>query len=199
VEDLKSLEARFPDLRSPDSPTQRVGSEPRAELGPVEHPAPMLSLNAVYEADAVRHFDAACREELGTDRVTYVAESKYDGLSIDLTYQNGRLVTAATRGDGETSEDVTANIKIIPSVPLVVRGEVYMRTDEFNALNRRLEERVFANPRNAAAGSVRQLDPAVTAARPLRIVIYAVVFDDDFNTHWGALQHLSEWGLAGYI
>jgi DNA ligase (NAD+) len=211
---LQALEERFPDLQSPDSPTQQVGGKPRDELGLVEHPSPMLSLKAVYEEEAVRSFDQTCRDELGEDAIAYVAEPKYDGLAIELVYEDGRLEVASTRGDGETGEDVTPNVKTIKEVPLrlrsaddvsipdrlVVRGEVYMRVDEFKALNHEQAEageRQFANPRNAAAGSVRQLDPNVTARRPLHVFLYAVPDAQSLGigTHWEVLQALPKWGL----
>ncbi len=214
IDKLKTLEEQFPELQSPDSPTQQVGGEPRDELGLVDHPSPMLSLRAVYDENEVRHFDETCRRELGEDIIEYVAEPKYDGLAVELIYENGHISQAATRGDGETGEDITANIKTIKEVPLVllsqsetpypdrlvVRGEVYMRQDEFNALNRRRAdagESQFANPRNAAAGSLRQLDPNVTAARPLHIFFYEVAQCSgcDFETHWAGLQTLPQWGL----
>lgn len=214
LETLKALEDKFPDLVTPDSPTQQVGGEPREELGLVEHPSPMLSLKAVYEEQDVRGFDQTCRRELGKNEVEYVAEPKYDGLAVEMIYEDGRLVRASTRGDGETGEDIMANVKTIGEVPLrlyagkdedipsrlVVRGEIYMRKDEFNRLNREREEKGearFANPRNAAAGSVRQLDPKVTAARPLHVFFYEVpeVRGRDFKAHWDALQTLPSWGL----
>ncbi|MGC9349916.1 MAG: DNA ligase LigA-related protein, partial [Anaerolineae bacterium] len=151
MQQLRELEKTYPDLRTETSPTQHVGGEPRDELGLVEHPLPMLSLRSVYEADAVRDFDEHCRTELQRDKVTYVAEPKYDGLAVELIYEDGELATAATRGDGETGEDVTSNVKTIRAVPLtlashddteppdylVVRGEIYMPKEEFNELNRR--------------------------------------------------------------
>jgi DNA ligase (NAD+) len=214
MEALKALEERFPHLRTPDSPTQRVGGQARGELGVADHPSPMLSLKAVYEEEDVRSFDESCRDDLGIDRVEYVAEPKYDGLAVELIYEDGRLSVASTRGDGETGEDITPNVKTIKDVPLallsqedvslpdrlVVRGEIYMRRDEFEAFNdRRAEEdkRQFANPRNAAAGSVRQLDPNITARRPLHIFLYAVPDASElgFETHWEVLETLPRWGL----
>lgn len=211
---LEELESRYPDLQAPDSPTQRVGGEPRDELGRVEHPMPMLSLKAVYEEDEAHSFDQRCRRELNNGSVAYIAEPKYDGVAIELLYEGGRLVQAATRGDGDTGEDVTANVKTINEVPLrlldgddraladqiIARGEVYMRKDEFEALNARLAEQgqtAFANPRNAAAGSLRQLDPNITARRPLHIYFYAVANarELEFEHHWEVLQTLPEWGL----
>jgi DNA ligase (NAD+) len=212
---LQTLEERFPDLKTPDSPTQQVGGEPREELGLVENPEPMLSLKAVYERDEVENFDETCRQELGRDTIIYVAEPKYDGLAVEIIYEDGRLAQASTRGDGETGEDITANVKTIREVPLklrnagdaperlVVRGEIYMRKDEFETFNcRRADqgEKPFANPRNAAAGSVRQLDPNVTERRPLHIFFYGLAALDEsdhhpFETHWQVLNTLPEWGL----
>ncbi|MBN1247011.1 MAG: NAD-dependent DNA ligase LigA, partial [Anaerolineae bacterium] len=214
MQDLRALEEAFPELQSPDSPTQAVGGEPREELATVEHPSPMLSLKSVYEAEDVRSFDATCREELRREDVGYVAEPKYDGLAVQLIYTDGQLEVAATRGDGTTGEDVTANVKTIKTVPLqlrrpddgevpsrlVVRGEVYMPKAAFNALNReRLEagEEPFANPRNAAAGSLRQLDPQVTAGRPLDVFLYAAddLPDVSLATQWEVLHRLRDFGL----
>lgn len=212
--DLQELETKFPTVQSPDSPTQQVGGEPREELGLVEHPSPMLSLKVVYDEEDVGSFDETCRTELGLETVEYVAEPKYDGLAIELIYENGRLSTASTRGDGYTGEDVTANVRTIKEVPLVlldqegapppeqlvVRGEIYMRQDEFEALNQQRSEEglePFANPRNAAAGSVRQLDPKVTEQRPLHIFLYDVAELDgsNFDKQWQILLTLPRWGL----
>ena len=214
MKDLQALESKFPELQSPDSPTQQIGGESRDVLGSVAHPVPMLSLKAVYEAEGVRNFAQTCREELGTSSVTYTAEPKYDGLAVELVYEGGRLQKAATRGDGDTGEDVTANVKTIKAVPLVlmeeealerptqlvVRGEVYMRKADFNEMNQARSEageEPFANPRNAAAGSLRQLDPDVTAQRPLNILFYEVaqVEGANFKTHWEVLHSLPSWGL----
>ena len=211
---LEELEGEYPDLKTADSPTQQVGGEPRDELGLADHPTPMLSLKAVYDEDDVRNFDENCREDLGTDAVTYVAEPKYDGLAVELIYEDGRLSVAATRGDGETGEDITPNVKTIKEVPLAlleqeetttpdrltVRGEIYMRKDEFEAFNRRRAEegkRQFANPRNAAAGSARQLDPQVTERRPLHIFFYEIpeAVDLGYETHWDVLEALPVWGF----
>jgi DNA ligase (NAD+) len=186
--ELQQLEAAHPELASPDSPTQRVGARPVAEFGTVQHRVPMLSLaNAFADAD-VEAFDKRCRETLDRDAVEYAAEPKFDGLAISLAYERGVLVQAATRGDGVQGEDVTANVRTIRSIPLKlataapparldVRGEVLMFKSDFAALNARQAERgekLFANPRNAAAGSLRQLDPSMTAARPLRFFAYGV-------------------------
>ncbi|HRC43499.1 MAG TPA: hypothetical protein PLT27_05560, partial [Nitrospira sp.] len=171
--ELVDLETAHPDLVTGDSPTQRVGAPPLEELIKVSHEKPMLSLDSITDQDDVRAFDARMKRELETDRIVYTAEPKFDGLSVELVYDRGAFVRGATRGDGLVGEDVTINLRTIralplqldpqPSLPahLVVRGEVYMRLDEFQALNRRMTERgeeAFANPRNAAAGSLRQLD-----------------------------------------
>jgi DNA ligase (NAD+) len=214
MQELQTLEEAFPELQSSDSPTQQVGGEPQARLGTVEHPTPMLSLKAVYDAEDVRSFDATCREELGRRDVGYVAEPKYDGLAVQLIYVDGGLDVAATRGDGNTGEDVTANVKTIKAVPLrlrepengeipsrlVVRGEVYMSKEAFNHLNRqRIDsgKEPFATPRNAAAGSLRTLDPQVTAKRPLDIFLYAAddLEDAALETQWAVLHRLRDFGL----
>jgi len=210
---LRDLERAYPEFRTPDSPTQQVGGPVRDELGTVDHPAPMLSLNAAYETEDIRSFDETCREELGRSSVTYTAEPKFDGIAVELIYEEGTLVQASTRGDGTTGEEITANVKTIKSVPLrlrdterpvpdrlVVRGEAYMRKDEFNAFNRHREEngkKPFANPRNAAAGSLRQLDSNVTARRPLHVYFFEVPPGEgpSFDTHADALTALPDWGL----
>ncbi len=216
MENLRALEEKFPELQSPNSPTQKVGGEPREELGVVEHPSPMLSLKALYDEADVRDCDETCRQTLNVASVCYVAEPKYDGVAVELIYEDGHLAVASTRGDGDTGEDVTHNVKTVKEVPLVlleqedidvparlvVRGEIYMRKDEFNAMNqRRLDagQEPFANPRNAAAGSLRQLDPNVTAQRPLHIFVYAMVSVEEPSehpdTHWEVLQQLPDWGF----
>jgi DNA ligase (NAD+) len=211
---LVELEERYPDLKLPTSPTQQVGGSPREELGLVTHPIPMVSLKTVYEESVVRSFDETCRAELGVSEVEYVAEPKFDGLAVELVYDNGELVVASTRGDGQTGENITANIKTIKEVPLVlmshegeappqrlvVRGEVFMSHARFNELNtRRIEEdeSPFANPRNAAAGSLRQLDPTVTAKRHLQIFIYglAEATGYSFESQMEVLNTLPKWGF----
>ena len=210
MENLAVLEEKFPDLQSSDSPTQRVGGEPQEELGTVEHPTPMLSLKATYDEDEVARFVERCEQRLD-EKPEFVAEPKYDGLSVELVYEYGELSVASTRGDGQTGEDVTANIRTIRevllrlrgnSIPerLVVRSEVFMDKDEFEELNERREENgesPFANPRNAAAGSLRQLDPNVTAERPLHVLFYEVaeIEGRDPETHRESLDAISEWGL----
>jgi len=211
---LVEVEEKYPELKTSDSPTQKVGDEPREELGLVRHPIPMVSLKTVYEESAVYTFDDSCRSELGQTQVEYITEPKFDGLAVELIYEDCTLSVASTRGDGETGEDITANIRTINEVPLVllpfeddeppkrlvVRGEVYMSFASLNELNRNREnngEPTFANPRNAAAGSLRQLDPRVTASRSLQIFLYSVAESTgrEFKTQWDVLQTLSKWGL----
>jgi DNA ligase (NAD+) len=184
--ELQDLEEKFHELRTPDSPTQRVGGAPREELVPVRHAVPMLSIRTETDTEdtGAEKFDARIRRELGLKpedpAVEYAVELKFDGVAISLRYEDGELVQAATRGDGETGEDVTANVRTIRSIPLrltrkipllEVRGEIFMHRVDFERLNERqraADERPYVNPRNAAAGAVRQLDPKVTARRPLR-------------------------------
>ncbi len=217
MQDLQALEQMYPDLITSDSPTQRVSGQPRAELGLVEHETPMLSLRAVYEVSDVESFYRTVRRELSRSEIEYVTEPKYDGLAVELVYEDGRLVQASTRGDGVTGEDVTDNIKTIQEIPLVlrsekrpvprrltVRGEVYMRKDEFERVNREREkqgESAFANPRNTAAGSLRQLDPSVTARRKLHIYLYDIVnaLELGIQTQWQLLNALPEWGLLANL
>ena len=211
-EALRRLETAFPDLITPDSPTQRVGAEPREEFPIIEHTTPMLSLDATREDAAVRRFDARLRKALG-GHVRYVVEEKFDGVSIELVYEGSVLVRAVTRGDGYQGEGITENAKTIRSVPrrlrgeereappfLALRGEVLMNISAFRTLNRQLLEagaESFANPRNAASGSLRQLDPRITAGRPLEFVAYEIlaVKGEEFKTHTEALQALQAWGL----
>lgn len=184
-ERLQNLESTF-DLIDDDSPTQRVGGEARDELEEVAHVAPMLSLDSSGSADEVRAFDRRVRDAVGA--VEYTCEPKYDGLSVEVVYENGRYARAATRGDGTVGEDVTPNVATIPSVPwrlrenvagtLAIRGEVYMPRDSFQSLNKQriqADEEPFANPRNAAVGSLRQLDPGITAERPLECVFFDIL------------------------
>ena len=192
--ELQQLEAEHPELLSADSPTQRVGGAPRPEFAPVRHGQPMLSLRKCNDEDELRDFDRRVREALGRDAVEYTAEPKLDGLAVSLTYEAGVLVRAATRGDGETGEDITANLKTIRSIPLrlrgdgkpprriEVRGEVYLPWAGFRKMVKEAEARGDkppVNPRNAAAGSVRQLDARITASRPLAFYAYGAYFDSD--------------------
>ena len=212
MKELESLEAQYPDLITPDSPTQRVGGEPAEEFATVEHRVAMLSLDNTYSPEELPEFDERVRKLLPGQEIEYVAELKLDGLGVALIYENGRFARGATRGDGQRGEDVTGNLKTIRSIPLVlegigsslpvleVRGEVYMRKSAFQELNRQREddgETPFANPRNAAAGSVRLLDPRITASRPLDIFLYMLSYSEgvSFPSHWESLQALKEMGF----
>lgn len=191
LSELEKLEEKFPELRTSNSPTQRVGAEPADEFESAEHSQPMLSLSNAFEEGEVVEFDERVRRELdGVDEVQYFSEPKLDGLAVEIIYEDGQLTRALTRGDGYTGEVVTRNIKTIRSIPLKlrgdevdlpptleVRGEVYMEKDKFREMNERRSREgkdLFANPRNAAAGSLRQLDPSVTANRPLNAFFYDV-------------------------
>jgi DNA ligase (NAD+) len=210
-----AIEARFPELRRPDSPTLRVGAAPATGFAKVTHARPMLSLDNAFAEDDAREFVARIRRFLGLKEdaaVELVAEPKIDGLSASLRYENGVFVQGATRGDGTVGEDVTANLRTIADLPkrlqgkripkvLEVRGEVYMRHADFQKLNAErvaAGEPVFANPRNFAAGTVRQIDAKVTASRPLRFFAYAwgEVSEPVAETHWDFLQHLKDWSFA---
>lgn len=228
--ELQALEAEYPALRTADSPTQRVGGKPLDSFAPVRHVVPMLSIRTETdtEASGALNFDARVRRELGLTEdappVEYAAELKFDGLAINLRYENGVLVLAATRGDGETGEDVTQNVRTIRDVPLAlkplpttgqpslfdasglpevleVRGEVYMRRDDFDAFNARAieaGEKTLVNPRNGAAGSIRQLDPAIAAKRPLSFYAYGLGEVRGWtlpDTHAGVLDALAAFGL----
>ncbi|MDF1526080.1 MAG: NAD-dependent DNA ligase LigA [bacterium] len=209
---LVEIEETHPELRTPDSPTQKVGAAPSEQFAPVRHTLPMLSLgNAMDEEEAVQ-FDARVKRFLGSDEtVTYVAEPKLDGLSVELVYVNGVFVLGSTRGDGVTGEDITANLRTVKSIPLrlagetiparlEVRGEIFINRTDFDLLNQEREadgQEPFANPRNAAAGSLRQLDPAVTATRPLDGFFYALgEIEGDFLTSQNELlEYLSASGF----
>lgn len=210
--ELIELEQAHPELVTPDSPSQRVGASPLQELVKVPHEQPMLSLDSVVEQNEVLTFDQRMKRELETMSVEYSIEPKFDGLSIELVYDHGIFTRGATRGDGTTGEDVTVNLRTIRSLPLqlqsqsgfpdhlVVRGEVYMRLDDFQTLNRRITERggdAFANPRNAASGSLRQLDSTITASRPLVVTCYEIMALSlpVPPTHWEELEILAQWGL----
>ena len=212
LRELQDLETRFPELITPESPTQWVGGEPLAGFAEVEHLIPMLSLENAFDEAELRAFDRRIRERLGHDRVCYLAEPKLDGLAISLTFERGRLRRAGTRGDGRRGEDVTAHVRTIRSVPLrlrgegwpilmEVRGEVFLPKTGFTAINAKAREeggKTFANPRNAAAGSLRQLDPGITAQRPLTMLCYGVGAVRDgppVSTHSERLALLKDWGL----
>lgn len=226
-QELQALEAQHPELASPDSPTRRVGGKPLDQFTSVRHAVPMLSIRTETdtEASGAQNFDTRVRKELGLGKqdppVEYVAELKFDGLAMNLRYENGVLVQAATRGDGEVGEDVTQNIRTIRQIPLrlpedvppvlEVRGEVYMRRDDFESLNEKQREKIakgakgektFVNPRNAAAGAVRQLDPGIAAQRPLSFFAYGLgeitpkeQGGPDFESHFQMLLTLKSWGF----
>ncbi|MBD3178133.1 MAG: NAD-dependent DNA ligase LigA [Candidatus Latescibacteria bacterium] len=212
--ELENLEERFPSLAAPDSPTRRVGAPPRSELPPAEHLRRMLSLDSTTSADQVREFDSRVRELSGDDQVNYTAEPKFDGLSVELLYQDGILARGATRGDSRTGEDITPNIKTVPSVPLkmrkdpppgviTIRGEALMLLEDFHRLNGLMTERggqAFANPRNAAAGSLRQLDSRITAERVLTLYAYEIMYMEGSApaTHTEELELLKAWGFLVY-
>ena len=209
---LVELEKRFPSLVTLESPTRKVGGVVLDELGSVTHDIPMLSLSNCYEEEEVARFDERVRKTLGVDGLEYMAEPKLDGLAVELIYEGGVFTTGSTRGDGMTGENVTENLKTVKAVPLRlrsatkhpgylnVRGEVFMNLKDFKKLNDQREkagESLFANPRNAAAGSLRQLDTGVTASRPLDISLYAIgtVRGFSFSTHEEFLRKLPQWGL----
>jgi DNA ligase (NAD+) len=207
IRELRALEAANPELVTPESPTQRVGAPASARFAPVEHAAPMLSLSNAFNEEELRAFDQRVRKLLGRDAVDYVCELKIDGLAMNLTYIDGKFVQGATRGDGLVGEDVTGNLRTIKSVPLTlrepvngrvdVRGEVYLPTASFEATNKERAERgepLFANPRNAAAGAVRQLDPKATAKRNLAMWSYSAA-GLDVASQSELLKRLSTLGL----
>ena len=211
MHELQVLETEHPDLVTPDSPTQRVGGRPAEGFATVEHLAPMLSLDNAFNTEELRAFDERVRRGLGTaDPVPYVAELKIDGLSIALTYEDGRLVRGATRGDGVRGEDVTQNVRTVRAIPLrlhdgpagriEIRGEVYLSRRAFERINREqldAGEPLYANPRNTAAGTMRNLDPALVAKRGLLAWMYQVVSSVDppaGHTHAGMLTDLKRWG-----
>jgi len=210
--ELQALESAYPELAAADSPTQRVGAAPLDAFGAVTHRAPMLSLNNAFDEADVEAFDRRIRESLGVDSIAYDCEPKFDGLAVSLVYENGVLAQGATRGDGTTGEDVTANLRTVRSIPLrlragvpprrlEVRGEVLMLRADFERMNARQRSRAekeFVNPRNAAAGSLRQLDPRVTAQRPLRFFAYGLGETDGLDlpsTQHDVLDGLDHLGL----
>lgn len=206
MQELIEIETQYPSLRLPDSPSQRVGGKALDSFRKVKHQSPQLSLSNAFSEQDLFDFDQRVSKIL--DRYQYVCEHKFDGLTVVLTYENGILVQGATRGDGEIGEDVTENIKTIRTLPLrlnapdslIVRGEVLIPKNDFERLNQRRKEEnlpLFANPRNAAAGSIRQLDSKLTASRPLDIYIFNLESDDDkkFNSHSDSLDHLKKIGF----
>jgi DNA ligase (NAD+) len=215
LRDLRALEAEHPELVTPESPTQRVGISPQGRFSQIRHPLPMLSLSNVYDQGGLDAWAARLERILPGAKFTYVAEPKIDGLAVALTYTDGVLQRGATRGDGVTGEDVTSNLRTIRNVPLrlmsgepatipsvvEVRGEVFMRRADFLKLNERIEReggRPFMNPRNAAAGSLRQLDPSITAQRPLRLLAYGIGYARGgriVSSHAEALAELRRFGF----
>ncbi|MBN1382913.1 MAG: NAD-dependent DNA ligase LigA [Deltaproteobacteria bacterium] len=215
MRELIDLEEQFPDAGLAESPTRRVGAAPLEKFSPFNHLTPMLSLANTYSEDEITEFDERIKRYLGmTDAVSFCVEPKIDGVAVNLVYENGTLTVGATRGDGQVGEDVTQNIKTIHSIPRVIkktasvpvpqsieiRGEVYIEKEAFQRLNRRrieAGEPPFANPRNAAAGSLRQLDSRITAGRPLNLFCYALgqTVGRQFKTHWEIIQTLNHWGF----
>ena len=211
---LEELEADHPELVIPESPTQRVGAEPSKEFGSVKHTIPLLSLANAMDENELRDFDVSVKKILEFEgEVEYAAEPKLDGLAVELVYENGKFVSGSTRGDGVTGEDITTNLRTVKSIPLrlragitkipsllEVRGEVFLSIKSFRELNEHQEvkgDKLFANPRNAAAGSLRQLDPKITTSRPLSILCYGVGATEGFNSgnHWETLNRLKELGF----
>lgn len=216
MRELIELEAKYPELLSPDSPSMRVGAAPAKKFETVRHSVKMLSLDNAFSNDDILNFDRRVKKELMTDeQILYTAEPKMDGVAVELVYKNGRLVSASTRGDGEIGEDITSNVKTIRSVPILLqphkkehiipagleaRGEVFISKKGFNRLNEDMLSQglaLFANPRNAAAGSLRQLDSKITAKRPLEIYFYGIGEVEGINSrsHWDWLCVLRELGL----
>jgi DNA ligase (NAD+) len=214
MRELEKIEEQYPELRSPNSPTQRVGAPPLEAFEIVRHTLPMLSLANAFDETEARDFDKRVKKFLGSSaEIAYVAEPKLDGLAVELVYERGQFVVGSTRGDGVNGENITQNLRTIKTIPLQlirrevpvpgrleVRGEVIMQLKKFKELNRKREEigdPIFANPRNAAAGSVRQLDSKITAGRPLEIYCYGIseVSGRTFKTHSEILQTFPKWGL----
>src|SRR3990170_8828059 len=221
LEELRNLEALYPELVTPDSPTRRVSGYVAEGFNLVEHRVPMMSINNISTEDDALEFDKRVMRFLGMDisqkpsssvNIEYTAEPKFDGVSASLTYENGSLIQGATRGDGNVGEEVTINIKTIKAIPLrlitsngvpkriEVRGEVILPLEAFRRLNKQLGEAgepIFANPRNAASGSLRQLDSGITAKRPLDFYAWGIgeVIGYEFKTQWEIIQKLRGWGF----
>ncbi|MHB8668545.1 MAG: NAD-dependent DNA ligase LigA, partial [Burkholderiales bacterium] len=209
--ELQELERTHPDLVTSDSPTQRIGAKPLAAFGKMHHKVPMTSLDNAFDEQEVRDWDRRCRESLEINEVTYTVEPKFDGASISLRYENGILVQAGTRGDGTTGEDVTANVRTIKTLPLhlqgkgwpkilEVRAEVVIPKKDFERLNAehlKQGDKVFANPRNAAAGSLRQLDPRITASRSLALYPWWADWAGKpvATSYADVVKHLKQWGF----
>ena len=216
MNELRRLEGKHPELVTPESPTQRVGAEPQSKFAQVEHVRPMLSLSNVYNEEELRAWADRAARFAGADDLTFVTEPKIDGLAVAITYVDGAFSYAATRGNGLVGDDISANIRTLPSVPLrlrtserfrtpsriEIRGEIYMRRSDFEALNERMAEaggKLFMNPRNAAAGSLRQKDVRITAQRPLRMFAYQVGYVEGIpqtRSHWESLEMIQEFGFA---
>jgi len=211
---LQSLEDAFPEFQSDTSPTQKIGAPPVDKLKKIEHTVTMLSLNAALEKEEARDFDDFIHRNVDQKQINYVVEPKFDGLSVEIVYEDGEFKYGATRGDGQTGEDVSENVKAIGAVPLrlhqdnggevpsllAVRGEVFMPKAAFQGMNKKRIERgenPFANPRNAAAGTMRQLDSRKVADKPMDIYFYEIlkVEDHEFSSHWEVIQQLPKWGL----
>ena len=211
--ELSELEESFPELAATDSPTRRVGGEPLPQFPTLEHAAPMLSLDSSASEDSLRRFDERVKKAVG-EAASYVVEPKLDGLSVELVYERGVFTRAATRGDGVRGEGVSANVRTIRAVPLrladagvtvpdllSVRGEVVLHVEDFEAINEKLlaeDKEPFANPRNAAAGALRQLDPRITASRPLTLYLYDVLALEGTpwpESQWQVFEHLRGWGF----
>jgi len=209
--ELVELEKQFPEFITPDSPTQRVGAPPAKEFATVTHEVPMLSLDNAFTEDEIKAFDQRVRSALNLQHVEYFCEHKLDGLAVSLLYENGLFVRGSTRGNGYVGEDVTANLKTIKTIPLrlkgenippviEIRGEAFMMLKDFEALNEQrqaLGQPLFANPRNAAAGSIRQLDSSITAQRKLYFMPYGfgLIQGIDFETQEMFLRQCQEWGF----
>ncbi|MFT5691165.1 MAG: DNA ligase (NAD+), partial [Oceanicoccus sp.] len=213
VSELQNIEEQNPQLISSDSPTQRVGAKPLPGFSQVAHEVPMLSLDNVFNAKDLESFEQRIRDRLDTNKViAFTCEPKLDGAAVSLLYRHGKLERGATRGDGVVGEDITHNVRTIPSIPLTllgehfpelleVRGEIYMPRIGFEAFNEKAREhgeKLFVNPRNAAAGSLRQLDARITASRPLEMCCYSVGLVEGGNipgSHREVLLQLQQWGL----
>jgi len=215
MKQLEGLEKQFPDLGTPDSPTQRVSGQPLKGFRSVRHQTSMLSLSNAYSTEEIKAWVQRVHKNVPSREIDYVVEPKIDGVGIALTYENGKLVLGATRGDGETGDDITANLRTLASIPLSlqpsskygipefleVRGEAYMDKNDFAQMNRQRSdagETTFANPRNATAGSLKLLDPRLVAKRPIKCFIYSLgglKRGPEFKTHWEVLQTMRKWGL----
>jgi len=215
MNELRGIEAERPELVTPDSPTQRVGAEIPSTFAQVQHVRPMLSLSNVYNEEELRAWAERAARFAGTDDLQFVTEPKIDGLAVAVTYVDGVMSVAATRGNGIVGDDISANVRTIPSIPLrlrpserfpmpsriEIRGEIYMRKSDFEALNARMADnggKLFMNPRNASAGSLRQKDVRITAQRPLRMFAYQIGYVEGVpqpRTHWESLEMIREFGF----